>query len=118
MDIESHQKLTYVFQQDSALAHTAIRTTYPPGMVRREPADGWTNNFWPPNSPDFDPMYLYVWSVVESKVNEHPVASKDALMRKITDVMKRMSKEEVARACACLWTRLEKGIDAGRGHVE
>ena len=105
----------YVFQQDSAPAHTARRTQeWCQGNLRMV----WTKDFWPPNSPDLNPMDYYLWSVVEGKVNEHPVPSRDALKRKITEVMKKMDQEEVARACACFRPRLEKVIDAEGGHIE
>jgi len=28
----------------------------------------WSKEFWPPNSPDLNPLDYYVWSVVESDV--------------------------------------------------
>ena len=78
----------------------------------------WTKDFWPPNSPDLNPMDYYVWSVVEAKVNEYLVANRDALKRKIAEVMKNMDEVEVARACACFRTRLEKITEAEGGHIE
>ena len=59
-----------------------------------------------------------MWSVVEAKVNEHPVVNRDALKRKIAEGMKNMDEVEVARACACFRTRLEKIIEAEGGHIE
>lgn len=105
----------YVFQQDSAPAHTA-RSTQEWCLGNLQMV--WTKDFWPPNSPDLNPMDYYLWSVVEAKVNEHPVANRDALKRKITEVMRRMDQEEVARACACFRTRLEKVIGAEGGYIE
>ena len=63
-------------------------------------------------------MDYYVWSVVESKVSEHYVASRGTLKRKISEMLKNIVKEEVARACACFRARLEKVIDAEAVHIE
>jgi len=34
----------------------------------------WSKEFWPPNSPDLNPLDYYVWSVVERVTNKsrHP----------------------------------------------
>ena len=87
----------YLFQQRSAHAHAARKT-----QSRREGnlQMAWSQYFVPLNSPDLNPMDNFVWSVAESKANEHRVASRDAPKRKITEVSEIIAKERVARACA------------------
>ena len=51
-------------------------------------------------------------------VNEHPVTSRGALKRKITEITKKMDEEEVARACTCFRTRREKVIDPEGSRIE
>ena len=105
----------YVFQQDSAPAHTAKKTQ---AWCQENLRDVWTRDLWPPNSPDLNPMDFYLWGVVESKVNRHALANRDALKRKIERVMAKMCKEEVARACARFRPRLESVVQGGGGYIE
>ena len=71
------------------------------------------------NSPDLNPMYYFVWTIVGWKGNEHRVASRDTPKRQITEVTENTDKEGVARACACFQTRLrvKKVIDAKGDHI-
>jgi len=61
----------YVFQQDSAPVHTSH-------LVQNWLSDNidmfWSKEFWPPNSPDLNPLDYYVWNVVERVTNKskHP----------------------------------------------
>ena len=105
----------YVFQQDSAPAHTANRTQE---WCQQNLHMTWTKDIWPPNSPDLNPMDYYVWGAVESKVNEHPLTDRAALQAKIVEVMGQMKRDEVARACQRFRTRLLGVIRARGGYIE
>ena len=105
----------YVFQQDSAPAHTAVRTQK---WCQENLHMVWSKDFWPPNSPDLNPMDYYVWGKVEAEVNEDPLRNRDCLMQKITQVMGKMDTEEVARACTCFRTRVQKVIDVNGDYIE
>jgi len=58
-------------QQDDVPAHTSH-------LVQNWLSDNidmfWSKEFWPPNSPDLNPLDHYVWSVVERVTNKsrHP----------------------------------------------
>jgi len=57
-----------VFQQDGALIHMSH-------LIQNWLSDNvdmfWSKEFWPPNSPDLNPLeYYYVWSVVERVTNK------------------------------------------------
>ena len=105
----------YVFQQDSAPAHTAKRTQE---WCQENFSMVWTKDMWPPNSPDLNPMDYYVWGAVQAKVNDHPLGGRVALQEKIRQVMRQMEEEEVARACSRFRPRLEGIIQAGGGYIE
>ncbi|XP_076226776.1 uncharacterized protein LOC143174895 [Nomia melanderi] len=57
----------YLFQQDGALAHTSH-------LVKNWLSDNvdmfWSKDFWPPNSPDLNPLDYYVWGVIERHGNK------------------------------------------------
>ena len=104
----------YVFQQGSASPHTIRKSQ---AWCVRNLQMVWTQYFVPLNSPDLNLMDYFVWSVVESKANEHRVASRDTPKHQITEVTDSIDKEGVARACACFRTRLKKVIDAKGDHI-
>ena len=49
----------YIFQQDSALAHTAKRTIK---LLNRSNVRFWKKDLWPSNSPDLNPLDYYFWA--------------------------------------------------------
>ena len=54
----------WVFQQDSAPAHTAKLTI---GWIKENFPFFISPNEWPPNSPDLIPMDFSIWSILEQK---------------------------------------------------
>ena len=66
----------WIFQQDGAPCHTA-RVTQNwcqenlPGFISKY--------FWPPSSPDLNPIDYFVWSYLEAKVNCQQHASVESL---------------------------------------
>ena len=51
----------FIFQQDSAPAHRARETLE---LLRRETPDFISPDFWPPNSPDLNPVDNEIWAVM------------------------------------------------------
>ena len=102
--------------EDCAPAHTARKHT---DTVCGEPVDD-VDPLALPYPPDLNPMNHFVWtrSVVESKFNEHVVASRDAPKGKIAEVVENSVKKGVARACACFQIHVKKVIDLEEGHME
>ncbi|QQP49876.1 Uncharacterized protein FKW44_010690, partial [Caligus rogercresseyi] len=39
----------------------------------------WPKNFWPPSSPDLNPLDLFWWGAIESKTNRTPHLNLDSL---------------------------------------
>ncbi|KAF2350023.1 hypothetical protein FHG87_019224 [Trinorchestia longiramus] len=74
----------YVFQQDSAPSHKALKTQ---DWMAENFHDHITPNLWPHNSPYLNPLDYYVWGVVEKEVNEHPHNTKSSLMEAIARAM-------------------------------
>jgi len=78
----------------------------------------WWKEFWPPNSPDLNPLDFYVWGVVERVTNKsrHPnVASlRAAIEAAFTD----MDRDALKCACALFRPRMEAVIQASGGYIE
>ena len=59
----------YVFQQDGAPAHNAIKMQ---ALLEENLKEAWPKNIWPPNSPDCNPCDYFLWGVCEREVNKRP----------------------------------------------
>ena len=59
-----HPGKTYVFQQDGAPAHTAAATQAYLGTSLEA---FWPKDYWPPSSPDCNPLDYSIWWHIESK---------------------------------------------------
>ena len=106
---------SYVFQQDGAPAHTSH-------LVQNWLSDNvdmfWSKEFWPPNSPDLNPLDYYVWSVVERASNKSRHPNEASLKAAITEAFQEMDKEQMKRACSRFRPRMEAIIAAGGGYIE
>ena len=56
-------------------------------------------------------------SVVKSKVSDYSGASSDSIKPKISELIRKIEKSEVARVRTCFRTRLKVVIDAGNGFI-
>ena len=94
----------YVFQQDSALAHTAH-------VVMNWLQDNldmvWTPDFWPPNSPDLNPLDYFIWGIVERVSNKKPHNSLDSLRQAVRAAMENLSGDHVIAACSRFRPQIE-----------
>ena len=105
----------YVFQQDSAPAHTARITQ---AWLYTHVPHHWSPDLWPPSSPDCNPLDYYVWGVLEKEVNKRSYNTKDELISSIKLAMDNLSRDDVAKACSSFRSRLEKVIEVDGGHFE
>ena len=78
----------------------------------------WTKYFWPPNYPDHNPLDYHLWGAVERLINHRAHNTKDSLKASIKEVMLKMNKEVVARACSRFRNRVERVIEADGGFIE
>ena len=58
-----------------------------------------------------------MWSVVKSKVSDYSGASRDSIKCNISELIRKIDKEEVACARTCFWTRLRVVIDTENGFI-
>ena len=78
----------------------------------------WSNEFWPPNSPDLNLMDYFVWGVIEREVNkkfhENTDSLRAAFVREMTDI----NSVHVKRTCAAFRPRFEAVIKAEGSWIE
>lgn len=105
----------YVFQQDGAPAHTSH-------LVQNWLSDNldmfWSKEFWPPNSPDLNPLDYYVWSVVERVTNKTRHPNVASLRAAIEAAFRNMDSAVLTRACERFRPRMEAVIAAEGGYIE
>jgi hypothetical protein len=105
----------YVFQQDSAPAHTA-RTTQQ--FLRENMVEFWIPVDWQPYSLDLNPLDFSVWSVLKDKVHATSHTSLAALRRSITRQWNRMLPAYVRWTCRSFRRRLEAIVAKNGGYIE
>jgi len=69
--------------EDSALAHRGRDTIQ---LLQRETPDFIGPDFWPPNSPDLNPIDYKIWGVMQQRVYESRINSIDELKQRLHDV--------------------------------
>lgn len=105
----------YVFQQDGAPAHTSDLVQ----KYLKETVDAfWPKEYWPPNSPDLNPLDYYVWSVCERDTNKVRHPNTDSLKKAIQSQFRKMRGAELKGACQRFRQRLEAVVEADGGYIE
>ncbi len=105
----------YIFQQDSAPAHTSH-------IVQNWLSDNmqmfWSKEFWPPNSPDLNPMDYYMWGMLERESNKvcHPTA--ESLRAGIDEAVANLDPQHLVNACVRFRHRLEAVLEANGSWIE
>ena len=59
-----------------------------------------------------------MWGAVERLTNQRAHNTKDSLKASIKEVMRKMNKEVVARACDRFCSRVERVVEADGGFIE
>ena len=77
----------------------------------------WSKEFWPPNSPDLNPLDYYVWSVVERVTNKSRHPNVASLRAAIEAAFANMDSAALQRACGRFRTRMEAVIEANGGYI-
>jgi len=105
----------YVFQQDDAPSHTSH-------LVQNWLSDNidmlWSKEFWPPNSPDLNPLDCYVWSVVERDTNRSRHPNMTSLRTAIETAFADIDSATLQRACERFRSRIEAVIETDGGYIE
>ena len=105
----------YVFQQDGEPAHNSNLVQ---AWLASNVSMFWSKEFWPPNSPDLNPLDYYVWSVVERDSNKQRHANTDSLSKAVKKAFKNLSSEILSNACRRFRSRLEAVIENNGGYIE
>ncbi|XP_018311841.1 uncharacterized protein [Mycetomoellerius zeteki] len=75
-------------------------------------------DFWPPNSPDLNPLDYYVWGVVERVINKARHPNVASLQAAIEAAFMKMDRAQLQRACSRFRNRIEAVIEAQGGYIE
>ena len=59
-----------------------------------------------------------MWGAVERLINHRAHNTKDSLKASIKEVMRKMNKEVIARACNRFRDRMERVVEAAGGFIE
>ena len=105
----------YVFQQDSAPAHKAKKTQ---DWCKEHLRGFWPAEFWPPQSPDLNPLDYSIWSIVERDSNKTSHKNIADLKASICQAWEAMEEEYVVKVCRRFRPRLEAVVKAKGGYIE
>ena len=106
---------SFVFQQDSATAHTAKKTVQ---LLQKAKIKFWPKDVWLSNSPDLNPLGYYFWERIVGKACQKPHNSIIALKRSIKRAIYTVDKAEIINAVSKFRSRVEAVIAYGGGHIE
>ena len=83
---------TLTFQQDGAPAHTANLTQQ---WFRDQKIDFISKLKWPPSSPDLNPIYYCVWSILEEKACSNSHANIRSLQASLQREWQKISQDNL-----------------------
>jgi hypothetical protein len=78
----------------------------------------WSQEIWPPSSPDCDPLDLSMWSELEEEVYKQPHNTLSSLRVKILEVKADMDREVVIRSHKKSWSMIEAVVDASGDFIK
>jgi hypothetical protein len=105
----------YIFQQDGAPCHTANRTQKWLGDNLKS---FWPKEFWPPSSPDLNPLDFSVRAFVARRACKDPHPNLDSLKAAITAAWSSMTPDYIVATCQKFRPRLKAVVRAEGGHIE
>jgi inhibitor of nuclear factor kappa-B kinase subunit alpha len=108
-------EVDYAFQQDGAPCHTANKTQK---WLAANLKGFWPKDFWPPNSPDLNPLDYSVWAYVARDACKTSHPNLEALQAAITESWASMSSDYIRATCRKFRPRLEEVIAKKGGHIE
>ncbi|XP_059079978.1 uncharacterized protein LOC131878096 [Tigriopus californicus] len=100
-------------KQDGAPAHTANKVQ----VWMAENMKFWPKDFWPPQSPDLNPLDFSIWWHVESKACRTRHNNIKDLKNSVNQYWKTMRKSYVINVCKSFRRRLENVLEANGGHI-
>ena len=105
----------WLWQQDSAPAHKSKETQ---AWLQKECYDFVLFSYWPPSSPDLNPLDYFVWSYIENITNMTSHNTKASLIAAIRRVFAEIPPALVEKACSQFRIRIEAVIEAEGGYIE
>lgn len=78
----------------------------------------WSKNFWPPNSPDLNPLDYYVWGIVERQTNKSRHPNVNSLRAAIEAEFTAMNRDQLKTACSRFRARIKQVIEVQGGYIE
>ena len=105
----------YVWVQDGAPSHMSAKNQK---FCKDNFVSFWTKDFWPPSSPDLNPLDFFWWSIVEKRSNVTPEPNVKSLKAAISKAWADISVAEVMRACRSFRGRVEGIIAAKGSHIK
>ncbi len=78
----------------------------------------WSQEIWPPSSPDCNPSDLSMWSEFKREVNKQPHNTLDSLRAKILEGMADMDREVAIPFYKKFWSRIEVFVDASGDFIK
>lgn len=105
----------YIFQQDSAPAHRALETV---NFLRRETPAFIPPSFWPPYSPDLNPVDYKIWSVLQDRVYRTRILNVEHLKQRLVEEWAQFDQKIIDGAVKQWRQRLRACVRAEGGHFE
>ncbi len=96
-------------------AHTAKITQ---NWLRANMENHWSQEIWPPSSPDCNSSDLSMWSEFERVVNKQPHNTLASLKSKIWEGMADINREVVIPSYKKFWSRIEAVVDASGDFIK
>jgi hypothetical protein len=90
-------------------AHTAKITQ---NWLKAHMENHWSQEIWPPSSPDCNPLDISMWSEFEREVNKQTHNILTSLRVKILEGMADMDREVVIPSYKKFWSKIEAVVDA------
>lgn len=105
----------YVWTQDGAPCHTAKKVQQ---FCKTNFANFWPHDFWPPSSPDLNPLDFAVWGVLEHSTNKTSHPNLESLKAAIHKEWDALSHDFLVQSCKSFRRRVEAVIANSGGHIE
>lgn len=122
-EVPLHDRMNIWFMQDGAPPHysMAVRQWLQENYPRRWIGRGnEAPQFWPPRSPDLNPLDFYLWGTLKEKVYSSPVLNIDDLRERVTNNMNviKGAVETLERMRFNFLRRVRACIEANGGHFQ
>ena len=105
----------YKFEQDSAPSHAATRVQ---DWMDQNLIGFWPKQFWPPKSPDLNPMDYSIWSALEKAVNVRAHPNLVSLKKSIRQAWNDLGSDYIRDVCSSARKRFQAVVEAKGGHIE